>query len=97
MRLFGILEYWNIGIKAKKSLNNHSSIIPSFHSYPPSNILPFVKKVPATHAVSRQAKVAATSALIAILERVCVLFGAKADTPPTKMAIDATWAKPQRA
>ena len=63
----------------------------------PNRMLVFVKNVPAIHAVSKQARVAAIKALNATFEMAAVRFGANAVIPPTKIAMDATWAKPQRA
>ncbi len=56
-----------------------------------------MKKVPATAAVIRVARVAAMSALMPTAERSLVLSGIRAAVPPTKIARDATWANPQSA
>jgi hypothetical protein len=48
-------------------------------------------------AVKRQAKVAASNALIATGPIFRAFFGASAHIPPTKIAIDARWANPHIA
>jgi len=55
------------------------------------------KNTPAIHAVIRHARVAAIKALKPIAAISFFRDGASAATPPTKMAIEAMWAKPQRA
>jgi hypothetical protein len=65
--------------------------------YPAKMTEPEVKKVPATQAVMRQARVAAMSARTQMRLRTPVVEGAMAEIPPMKMAREATWAKPQRA
>ena len=55
------------------------------------------KNTPAIHAVIRQARVAATKALKPIAAISFFLEGARAATPPTKMAIDAMCANPHKA
>lgn len=62
----------------------------------PNNIDPSVKKVPATAAVMRQARVAAMRALRPTVERSLVLPGTRAAVPPTNIAREAKWAKPLR-
>ncbi len=56
-----------------------------------------MKKVPAMAAVSRHANVAAIRALRATAAMLAVFSRANALIPPTKIAIEAKWAKPHRA
>ncbi len=58
--------------------------------YCPKRIDPPLKKVPATDAVMRQARVAARSARGPTAARSAVLLGTRAAMPPTNIAIDAT-------
>ena len=55
------------------------------------------KNTPAIHAVIRHARVAATRARNPIAAMSLLREGTRAATPPTKIAIEATCAKPQRA
>ena len=56
-----------------------------------------VVKIPATHAVISVASVAAKSARRPRLPNSSRRDGVRAAIPPTKMATEATWAKPQSA
>ena len=58
---------------------------------------PEKKNIPAIHAVIRHASVAATKALNPIAAMSFFRDGARAATPPTKIAIDAMCANPQSA
>jgi len=55
------------------------------------------KNIPVMHAVMRHARVAATRALNPIAAISFFLEGAKAASPPTKMAIEAICANPHNA
>jgi len=91
LRLFRI---WDLGlrIRAATEIRNHQSAI-----YNPNNTDPSVKNVPATQAVIRQARVAATKDRTATLATSLVRLGARAHTPPTKMAMEARCVNPHKA